>query len=252
MIHCDIGAWGLLDSFRDRGELLSAYGRILLSAALDRSLSFPVFNYDYGATRRFDVLGDRCQVGALNEWFRLLHPEKRTGTPMFNFIECNSALFSLIPQENPFSQKSFFGEFYRAGGRVCFMGCGFNANTFIHYAEETMNIGYRYLKPLAGVVARGGEETSVPYVFRVRPKIPGAVQYDFDRLAHDLSCRGFLDKKPLGMGEALSYNVKDVMDYWCSRIDDDEFFLLTEESKSVIDELRKTKTYPFEYEDFEL
>lgn len=251
LVHCDVGAWGLLEGAKGKEELLLRYSQHLFEASSRRSVVFPLFNYDYAQKRLFDVLNDKCQVGVLNEHVRLSCPKKRTMTPMFNFIECMSESFSLSPKENPFSEESFFGEFHRSGGRVCFMGAGFPANTFIHYAEEVKSIGYRYLKPMPGIILKGEERLEVKFFFRARPRIDGVVDYDWPRLEKDLFREGLLDVKPLGMGKILSYNVKDVMDFWFSRLESDEFYLLTDASKSMIDELRKTKPYPFRYEDFE-
>lgn len=251
LLHTDIGAWGLLDGVMKRDELLASYFGLLVEAARQRSLVFPLFNYDYGRTRRYDVLKDKCQVGALNEYVRLQSPERRTRTPIFNFIEMPGTTFSQGACANPFGDSSFWRDFCGRDGRVCYMGAGFSTSTFAHYAEEKQDIGYRYLKPMPGVVALGVEENPISFVYRVRPRMDGAVDYDWDRLETDLTREGLLDSKCLGIGKALSYNSRDVLDYWLVRLEEDEFYLLTDSSKAIIAELRRTKPYPFRFEDFE-
>ena len=251
VLHTDIGTWGLLKGLTKRDEFLSAYWELLSKASKDCSLVFPLFNYAYGSSRRYDVLRDKCQVGIMNEYTRLLRPEKRTRTPIFNFIEWPNETFSLAPNENPFDESSLWGDLCRRDGRICFMGAGFSANTFIHFIEEKKEIGYRYLKPMPGVIVVGEEEEDVNFLFRVRPRVEGAVDYDWDRLETDLVRERFLDCHSLGISKVLSYNAKDVLDYWLARLEDDEFYFLTDASKAKIFELRRSKPYPFRFEDFE-
>jgi aminoglycoside N3'-acetyltransferase len=170
---------------------------------------------------------------------------------MFNFSEWPKASFSLIPSENPFEESSLWGELCQRNGRICFLGADFSANTFIHYIEEKKGIGYRYLKPMPGVVVVGTEEDRVNFFFRARPRVDRAVEYDWDRLEADLVREHLLDCQPLGIGKILTYNAKDLLEYWLGRLEDDEFFFLTDASKAKIAELRRSKPYPFHFEDFE-
>jgi aminoglycoside 3-N-acetyltransferase len=252
LLHTDVGAWGLLKDIKKREDLLNKYSEILYLTSFGRTLLFPVFNYDYGQSRKYDVLNDKCQVGVLNEFVRLQNPKQRTKTPIFNFIEVPGRTFHFSPDENPFGQKSIWNSFCERDGRVCFMGAGFHSNTFIHHIEEIMDIGYRYLKPMPGVVACESVLEHVDFFFRVRPRQNGVVDYDWERLETDLLKNGLLDQQSLGIGEILSFNAKDVLAFWLDQLEKDEFYFLTETSKAKISELRSSKAYPFRFEDFEL
>jgi aminoglycoside N3'-acetyltransferase len=251
LLHTDVGAWGLLRGMATRNELLSAYLESLTKASASRSLLFPLFNYNYAQSRRYDVLNDKCQVGALNEYVRLQKPKTRTLTPIFNFIEWPGETFSLLPSVNPFDDASLWGDFCRRNGRVCFMGAAFSANTFIHHIEEIKKIGYRYLKPMPGTVVFGEKEKRVDFVFRVRPRLDGVVEYDWGRLENDLFNNKLLDCQSLGMGKLLSFNSRKVMEYWFGRLEKDEFYFLTNASRAAIAALRMNQLYPFRFEDFE-
>lgn len=251
ILHTDIGGWGLIKGIRNRASLLEGYLEALLKASAGRPLLFPTFNYDYGRSRCFDVLTDKCQVGALNEHARQQKPAGRTQTPIFNFIELPKDNFSASPDVNPFGESSLWNTFCNYSGRMCFMGTGLEASTFIHYIEEIRNIGYRYIKPMPGQIVLGEIKKAIDFKFRVRPAASGAVDYDWQRIKEDLLRQSLLEEKPLGLGKVLSYSAPRVLEYWCSRISDNEFYFLTEDSKAKITELCLTKPYPFRLEDFE-
>lgn len=251
ILHTDIGGWGLIKSLKRREELLDGYLEALLEASSRRPLLFPVFNYDYGRSRKFDVLRDKCQIGALNEHARLQRPANRTRTPIFNFIELPGNEFPVDADNNPFGNGSLWAKFCNYPGRICFLGTGLEASTFIHHVEELLDIGYRYIKPMPGKILLGDNESFINFRFRVRPAISGVVDYDWKKIGEDLLLNGLLEEKPLGLGRALSYSAPKVKDFWRSRIDGDEFYLLTDESKRKITELRRTKPYPFRIGDFE-
>lgn len=251
LLHTDVGAWGLLKDIKKREDLLNGYADILSLTSSGRTLLFPAFNYDYSRSRKYDVLNDKCQVGVLNEFVRLQNPKQRTKTPIFNLIELPGKTFHFSPDQNPFGQKSVWNSFCERDGRVCFMGAGFHSNTFVHHIEEIKDIGYRYLKPMPGVVVYESIIEPVDFFFRVRPRLNGVVVYDWERLETDLLKNGLLDQNPLGIGKILSFNAKDTSVFWLGQLEKDELYFLTKSSKAEILDLRRSKPYPFRFEDFE-
>lgn len=251
LLHTDILNWGPICQEGSRTERLEKYYSLLNAASVDKTLFFPVFNYDYGKTRIFDVLEDKCQVGVLNEFVRLRNRERRTRTPIFNFLEIPHDTFPKAPSSNPFGPGSLWDDLCRREGRICFMGVVSETNTFTHFIEDEKQIGYRYYKRMPGIVRFNGVDEYVDFTFRVRPRVSELVQYDWQGLNNALERDGLLVREPLGKGVILSYNAKKARDYLLEKLDDDEFFFLTEESRRKLSELRKSKPYPFRFEDFE-
>ena len=130
-------------------------------------------------------------------------PGGRTLTPVFNFCVYRNRAFSLEPAESPFGKTSTFAELVKHGAAVVFFGASFSANTFVHYVEEVADVGYRYLKPFPGVIRQEDGDREIQFCYRVRPMLEGAVEYDWDRLAHDAFDGGFLHQMPLGKGQLL-------------------------------------------------
>ena len=152
---------------------------------------------------------------------------------------------------NPFGKDSIWAEVERQDGWVCFWGAGFHANTFIHYIEEVCAIGYRYHKKYPGVVLDGEKRDKVDFLYRVRPLIAGAVDYDWNRLEKDLELQGLLYKERSGFGSVLFYRIKSVRKYWEERIRDDELFFVTPESRASIMVLYEKFGRPLRYETME-
>jgi aminoglycoside 3-N-acetyltransferase len=225
--------------------------QMIAECSAGRTLLFPTFNYDFCRTRVYDPLVDPCQVGILNEYVRQLHPDQRTLTPIYNFSLCNNRTFSLEPVENPFSEVSTFAEIVRQGSVVVFFGASFGANTFIHYPEEVVAVGYRYLKPFPGVIRRDHSDQHIVLDYRVRPLIKGAVDYDWDRLALDLFENGLLHQFPLGSGRLLWFRADRLLEYWCMRMAEDELYFLTATSRRKTKELYEQYGKPLRYESIE-
>jgi len=213
-----------------------------------RTLLFPTFNYDYGQTRVYDPEADPCQVGALNEFVRRRHPALRTLTPIFNFCILDNRGFSLGPTEDPFSEESTFSEMARCSAAVAFLGASFGANTFLHYVEEAMSVGYRYQKPLPGVIRREGSDRPIAFHYRVRPQLEGAVEYDWERLEGGLAERDLLHEIPLGGGRLLWFRADRVLEAWSAHLAADELYFLTGQARATAERLYERFGRPLRYE----
>lgn len=248
VLHTDILRVGILGRPRNRDELAGAYLDLLHEASSGRAFVFPTFNYDFCRTGRFDRLMDPCQVGALNEYARLQRPEARTWTPIFNFVELGGSELSRGSFTNVFGPDSTFSALAASDATIGFMGAGFEFNTFLHHIEETANVPYRYHKPFSGMVVSREEEVAVSIVYRVRPNVEGACEYDWDRLVTDLIHCRLLGSHALGNGQLLLIGAGSLKDYWCRRIDDDPHFLLSPRGREVAKTLYQQHGRPLTYE----
>lgn len=253
-IHTDISAIGVPGPVgRGRKAISESWLSLFEEVAEGRLLRFPTFNYDYCAKRVYDVMNDRCQVGALNELVRLRYPERRTLTPVFNFSSLGEhRLQNLDGVENPFGRGSTFDEIFKSSGWVACFGVNVKVYTFLHYVEEFADIGYRYHKKFPGTLLTTTGAESVGFFFRVHPPHPpyelGYTDYDVDRLDEDLQQAGLLFRHKVGMGELTLRNARGLFGYWLDRLDSDPFYLLTPESKEKTVALSRKIGYPFTFE----
>jgi len=227
--------------FAERGipiqQQLADLFTLINKAAAGRTLLFPTFNYDFCRNGVYDVSNDSCQVGTFNEYVRQFYPEQRTLTPVFNYCIVNNRSFSGEAVTNPFSNESTFAEMVANKAAVSFLGATFAANTFIHFVEETVNIGYRYLKTFAGIIRQAQNERAVTLQYRVRPLVEGAVDYDWTRLAEELFQNDILFCHKIANGEILWFYAEQLLDFWQTRLKTDELYLLTPASRAKTLEL---------------
>ena len=251
-LHTNVGMLGVLEGPFTKEWQLSEYHRLIWQAFEGTSLLYPTFNYDFLKNGVYDVKNDICKVGSLNEHVRKTHLERRTHTPVFNFCILGNHPHPIQTiSENPFSRESVFSNIAEGNSWIGFMGAGFDTNTFVHYVEEEMNIGYRYIKTFKGRVIAENTQRAVTFRYRVRPLQQGAVDYDWVRLERDLLNNGLMKVFSVGLGELKVVEGKELYDYWLANLKRDEWFLLTEESKMILRELSKRHRYPFTFEEME-
>lgn len=234
-LHTDLRRIGIVERVKPRDQALDEYLDALRGAAEGRTLLFPTFNYDFCRTGVFDVAGDPCQVGVLNEHARLRHPGQRTRTPVFSFCILDNRGFSLDASEDPLSAGSTFGELVRRGGEIALLGTDVSADTLFHHVEELAEVGYRYPKRFAGTVRADGEERDFAVTYRVRPRVDGVlgdeVEYDCGRLLEDALRDGVFRKLPVGNGWCYLHGADTLVDYWSACLARDELYFLTPASR---------------------
>lgn len=248
LIHSDAGAVGIIDAMGSRTEMLDAHLDLIMNATAGRTVLFPTFNYDYCRTGNYIVASDPSQVGALSEHARLRHPGCRTQTPVFNFVQLGEPRVSASPLVNAFDSDSTFGELARLQATVVFYGAPFATNTFLHCVEEYRQVGYRYLKEFPGRVWVDGQPIASKLLYRVRPLIAGALEYDWPRLIEDLRAESLLHSAPVGRGVMHSYRADRLLQFWGERLASNELYLLTEGARAMVQRLYREYGYPLTYE----
>ncbi len=251
MVHTDIGKIGIIGQLNTNAKMLDDHMEALCGAFSDSVLVFPTFNYDFTKNGLYNVDADPCQVGMLNEHIRQTAAGIRTATPVFNFFVLNDAAFPCAPASNPFDATSAFGEFVSRQAAIVFAGAEFSSNTFVHYVEEMAQVGYRYIKPFTGTLIQGGTAMPVQIEYRVRPLLPGAVVYDWEKLAHDLYRADILKKGPLGKGFIHTFQSGTLLAFWLDKLKKDEHYLLTNSSAHFTQQLYADHGKPLQYERIE-
>ncbi len=251
LIHSDILKIGIVDKTKSRIDICEDYLTALEQVGGNRSLLFPTFNYDFFRDGIYDRQKSPGQVGTLGEYVSTTYSNWRTRTPVFNFCIFDHDTIPLQEVSNPFGEKSTFAEMHGQNGNIAFLGAGFETNTFMHYIEEACGIGYRYIKPYPGKIVDNDADTNIVLQYRVRPLLDHAAEYDWKRLIEDLKTREILHTIPVGNGNLHYCNSTVLYDYWRERIDDEEFFLLTEQSRRVAERLYNKYGRPLTFEKVE-
>jgi aminoglycoside N3'-acetyltransferase len=246
VMHTDLNRIKFFQRGSPLRNQMSDLFQVLIKSSSGRAMLFPTFNNNFLRTGVYDPLNDPSEVGALNEYVRQLYPKQRTLTPACSFCIYNNNGFLLEPVENVFSKESTFGELVKYDSTVVFLGAPFSSNTFLHHIEEVLDIGYRYIKPFAGVINRDEGPQQFVLQYRVRPH-SGSVDYDWDRLVPDLIDQKVLHELPLGQGKFSWFRARDLMDYWGRRMKEDEMYILTPDSRKKTQELYAQYGEPLRY-----
>jgi len=233
MVHSDISRLGFPKGMPTSKRGICAFYEETLLEGCSGGLIIPTFNYGFCRDGVYDVAHTTADVGVLSEYFRKKYPSLRTQDPIFSTVCVDFAYQSQL-FGNCFGQNSIFGSFTAHNGALIFLGASFSNITLLHFVEELLPIGYRYTKQFAGKVTDlEGIEHQAKVDYRVRPAEAGAAVYDFERLKQELVNEGLLVEQPLGSGSILMLRAQELIDYWRTRLSDDEFFLLTPESRQV-------------------
>jgi len=248
ILHSDILRIGFIDKLKSREEICADYLQVLTEVFAGRPLLIPSFNYDYCRSGKYDRRNSPSQVGALTDYCRARYWHLRTLTPVFNFVVFNGDDFPMGPTANPFAEESSFGQLLRRNGLILFLGARLEANTFLHYVEECHQVGYRYLKKFPGEIIDGDSRQQFLLEFRVRPLIENSAEYDWPRLTADLSREGLLLEFKVGNGTLLAHRSGDLYQFWSLRLQQDEFYFLTENSRRVAARLYREHGRPLTVE----
>ena len=243
LIHSDIKNLFLFE-FNSRTDLLEKHLLNINEIFSEFNIWMPTFNYDFNKTGIYDVKKDKSQVGILNDYFRSFC-DWRTTTPVFNF--CGKGKYpidKIHPQcvINPFSFGSEFHHLYKSKSLHCHYGSKISNSTLFHYIENISNkLLYRYSKQFKGVVNDFGIKTNVILEYPVSP-LNSRVEYDWKKIYQDLLQENLIfEFKIFGDVNYITlFSIKNVSDYWISKLNKDSFYFLNEESKKwVIPKLDK-------------
>lgn len=231
-------------------KLLTGFEQYLDENFPDQDLWFPAFNYDYMATRIFDLYADQIQVGALNEYLRNSGKYIRSEVPTFSIIRSNSESLHRFREEvNPFDQEGEFEELLRLNGNICFFGASIASLTFIHYVENLVEVPYRYLKTFPGKIVSEGRTRNVTLSYFVRP-IGISLHYDWEKI-HRLLQDAEMAFKVEAFGNFEIYNVRELTEFMLDAYSEDIYWTLSEDSKIETRKRLESLGRNFEITDFE-
>lgn len=195
----------------------------------DKTMFFPVFNYDYTRTRVYHPTTDASQIGILNEYARGNWANWRCGPPIFNFCGKGRAKPTLVESGecDPFGSDTVFGLLHREQGHILMYGAPFTSFTAIHYIERLSGGPlYRYDKVFSGSIAHGdGHRTSVDLNYHCRP-MGRSLEYDWHRLRADVEKEGILRILKVPGSEVLLLDMASMCNHWLNKLKADPLFLL--------------------------
>ena len=137
------------------------------------TILFPIFSWEFNKAKTFDIKNTKGSTGAISNW--ILQNRKdflRTKHPMYSFMVWGKDARSLanINNVDAFGQFSPFGYIHKNNAKMIFFDISVRQGiTFVHYAEEILQVPYRYFKSFCSdYIDENGVKSKRSYVMYVR------------------------------------------------------------------------------------
>lgn len=226
-IHSDIGLLGLPEGITDREGVCRFIHDSLFEVLGDEgTLVVPTFTYSLTKGEIFNPDETQSTVGIFTEWFRKQPGVVRTLDPIFSVAikgKRKTELSSKLSNDC-FSQDAIFGRLYNQNALILSLGISTHYWTFLHYAEQTIGVKYRFKKKFVGKVIVADKEEKVSYLYYVKMLDPRA-QLDISRFEEVSYQNNILKKIPLGRGFILSARTHKIVDICKESIGKNMWFL---------------------------
>ena len=117
------------------------------------TLLFPLFNFDFTKSCKFDIRKTPSQMGALTELVRKDFRTVRTGHPIYSFgvLGSKAQVFHGVDNKSAYAEDSPFGILRRLEGKIAVLDLPDSRSmTFYHHVEELERVDFRYFKDFSG------------------------------------------------------------------------------------------------------
>lgn len=170
------------------------------------TVAVPTFNFGFCNGETFDRQHTPSEeMGAFSEYVRTLPDARRSIHPMQSMAAVGPLAHELADRHTPgaFDDRSSFDALLDYDAHIVLVGCGIDAVSLVHWAEQRAGVPYRYWKEFSGRYRdenRIGRQTFRMYV-RDLDRNP---QLDLQPVARRLRRRGELRRFRAGQGAVES------------------------------------------------
>ena len=128
---------------------LNNFERFICSEA---TIGVPTFNFDFCKGTPYSKDTTRSQMGVFSEYFRNNNMAFRTNHPINScaFIGKEAESLSKIDSNNCYSKEGVFQKMLNKNFDILLLGATFQSISFVHLAEFTAKVRYRYIKSFRG------------------------------------------------------------------------------------------------------
>lgn len=235
MMHSSPITLGIFKGKQTSAEMVEALLRPLEEKG---TLVAPAFNFDFCKGKPFNRQKSPSKnMGVLSEVIRRFPGAERSRHPMQSVSAIGEFSKDICERDTP-SAYSIGGSFDRLlelDAKMLLFGVRFNAASFFHYAEEKLQVPYRYFKTFAGEYVDEDISEQREYKMYVRD-LDLNPQLDLHSLEAAMESEGKLRKSKLGMGEIIVFYFKDFYETACEMLEKDLLFFLSNK-QDVMDKL---------------
>lgn len=206
MVHSALFALG-----RIKGLAIDALPRRIYDILRDHfgdeaTVVVPTFNFDFCRGMEFNRQYTPSQnMGAFSEYVRQLPQARRSPHPMQSLAAIGPLARDLTERDTPgaFDEAGSFDALLDHGAHLLLLGCGIDAVSLVHWAEQKVGVPYRYYKEFSAPYCDDrwvGRRTYRMYArdLALDPTV------NLDKIGHILRRRGELRRLAVGTGSVES------------------------------------------------
>jgi aminoglycoside 3-N-acetyltransferase len=134
------------------------------------TLIVPTFNWDFCDSGVYVHEKTMSQTGMFSNNILFDNRSERSFHPIYSFAGIGPSakdIFSDISKSS-FGLNSVFHKLHKLNAKVVFFNVSFEECTFVHYAEQSVGVDYRFLKDFKGKVSVNGQEFEDSFDFYAR------------------------------------------------------------------------------------
>ena len=225
-IHSNIGFFGRMQEASSADDLCKEFIEALKNAVSDTgTIVLPTFSYSFCHGEAYNPKETKSDCGILTTYSYEKAGFNRSLDPNFSIAAWgeNANFYVDNPTNESFGKGSFWERLLKTGGKlVCMnMDCG---STFVHYAERSFSVSYRYNKAFNGEIIMGDDSIQRDYAVHYVNDGGDDAPF-FGRL--DKKCReaGLCKTTNLGKGTMLSIDINMYYDLIINELDREPRFL---------------------------
>jgi aspartate/methionine/tyrosine aminotransferase/aminoglycoside N3'-acetyltransferase len=228
--HVGMGFLGYPKEGRDLDTMFDVvYGAFKEVLGKKGTILVPTYSYSFCKNEPFNVRDTPSTVGYFTEKFRKLPEAERSLEPIFSVAGIGPKTKSLI-KDLPmisFGPDCIYERLLKNNAYVCNVGVGFRYATFVHYAERSVGIPYRFDKKFKGIIIdKNGKKRNAEIVYYVRNAVDDKTTLaDLSRLERDVKEAGVLGSVPVGNGVVTRISCRDLFDFCLKSIKKDPWYL---------------------------
>lgn len=236
LVHPDAMVAAQFDAISSDERLDLLIGAIETAIGPAGTLLMPTFSYSFTKGEPFDLCNTPSAVGMLTERFRTRSGVRRTLDPIFSFA-CKGPLAQELcatPVKECLGVDSVFAVLHRLNAFIVDLGCSLtDGGTFVHYAETSRRVDYRYAKTFTGkIILPTGEAIESSVVYNVRD-LTRRSEADLRRLEKRLAEDGKSQTVKVGRSRIMAVHARDLFDTVSKMLAEDPVSLIAEGVRAV-------------------
>ena len=210
-VHSALFRLGTIEGVDNRAIPARIYAALRDLVGDEGTISVPTFNFEFCSGESFDRQHTPSKsMGALSEYVRRRPDALRSPHPMQSISAVGPLADDLTRRDTPgaFDDGSSFDALIDHGAHLLMLGCGIDAVSLVHWAEQRAGVPYRFWKEFSGRYRDGDRIERRTYRLYARD-LDLDPQIGLEPVFRSLRRRGEFRRFALGSGAVEACRARD-------------------------------------------